>query len=75
MYKVGLYQHVVPHNPQNITDKDKFVCHLVVNNVFKTRFTSAQTVQFFLNIEFHRSRVCLKKSKLHIIMFRPECLQ
>ena len=38
---IQVFQPVVPHNPQHIIDK--IVCHLVVNNVFKTRFTSART--------------------------------
>ena len=52
---IQVYQHEVPHNPQHIADK--FVCHVVVNNVFKTHSTGVKTVI---------SGGAFKKSKLHI---------
>ena len=58
---------VFPHNPQHITYKDKFVCHLVVNNVFKTRSISARAVLIFFDISsFSALSICFKKSKLPI---------
>ena len=56
---------MVLHNPQHITDKEKLVCHLVVNNVFETHATSARAV-FFFNIEFQRSKDVFIKLNLHI---------
>ena len=59
LLKILVYQHVVPQKPQDITDKDKFVCHLVVNNVFKTRSTSAQAVLLFLKYRISELLVCV----------------
>ena len=58
---------MVPHNPQDITDKDKFVCHLLVNYVYKTSDQCSSCVNCFEKSNFGAQRVCLKtKSKLNL---------
>ena len=62
---------MVPHNPQDITDKEKFVCHLVVNNVFKTRSTSAQAVLIFLKYRISALKGVFKKLKTCFVLNVP----
>ena len=62
---------MVPHNPQHFTDcdvrsEDRFVCHLVVNNDFKTRSTSGLAVLSYFKISnFSHESAGLKQAKRH----------